>query len=674
MLSKYSSIEKYPFYDGPLGSFYRKEKTLFRLWAPSADIVKVKLSYRANNFKEDFFDIGVFEMNKLPQGIFELTLEGDYKNIFYTYLITIDGISRETVDIYAKATGINGNKAMILDLESTNPPHWEKDNYIGPSSPTEAIIWEAHVKDFSFDQNSGIEAPYRGKYLAFTEKNTTLRGEGNINTGLSYLKDLGITHVHLLPVFDFASLEEITTDIEAFNWGYEPKNYNVPEGSFSTNPFDGNVRIREFKEMVKALHEENIGVIMDVVYNHTYEASNSWFNLTVPNYYYRQDPKGLFSNGSGCGNETASERAMCRKYIIDSILYWATEYHIDGFRFDLMALHDTETMNLVRAALDSLPHGKKLLIYGEPWTGGESNLKAPFKEANKENVQLLDDRIAAFNDNFRDAIPGRILSSWDKNNKGFLQGADFGEAPVKSGITANVLLKDTPLMLPNPWAKSPSQVVTYISAHDNLTFYDKLVLSERNGEYYGEYYEDLVALNKLAAAIYITSQGIIFMQAGEEFGRSKGGNHNSYNSKASINKINWENLEKFKTLNDYYKGLIKIRKAYSPFMDSSTLSISKIKFQENLPPHVLGYTIDNVLAPQEEWNTLALYFNSLKESCFIELPKKENQRVEWVLIVDENHAGTEALKIIRDTTIELPGKAAMILVDRTSFEKRNALL
>lgn len=663
------TYENYQPYDGVLGAIYTPAKTTFRLWAPTAERVQLRWYSTGCDTEPDAKILGTVDMMKDIKGTWLHECYYDCKNIYYTYLITIKGITNEVVDLYAKAVGVNGNRGMVIDLPSTNPMNWDNDKRKVCRAQTDAVIWETHIKDFSFNPNSGISEKNRGKFLAFTEATSTLNDEGTIKTCLNHLKDLGITHVHLLPVFDQGFLDETNSDPEAFNWGYDPKNYNVPEGSYSTNPYDGNVRVREFKEMVQALHRENIGVIMDVVYNHTAETATSWFNLTVPGYYHRQNDDGTFSNGSGCGNETASERPMCRKYIIDSLIYWATEYHIDGFRFDLMGIHDVETLNQIRTALDNLPGGRNILLYGEPWCGGSIALKWPNLSGNKDNAKFLSSRVACFNDNFRDILPGRLLHKWDKGNIGFIHGAPGNESKVKVGISGHVSIEHRDFSWDNRWAVQPSQVVTYISAHDNLSFYDKLVLSENNGEGYDKYDELLVAENKLAAAIYITSQGITFMQAGEEFARTKFGDDNSYNSKASINAINWDNLEIFKDLNEYYKGVLQIRKAFSPFRDNTNASILNMNFILDIPKNVVAYTLKNTLNPRDEWNTIALIFNSNDTSKTVTLvPRKgEILPTEWVLIANKEIAGLEPIRVIKGNEIEVPGKAAMILVDKDSF-------
>ncbi|MDE6181718.1 MAG: type I pullulanase, partial [Eubacteriales bacterium] len=398
--------EKYQYLKNDLGNTYNKEKTIFKIWAPTAEKITLNLYATGSDNEENAKNIGSYSMTEGDRGVWGTTINGDLKNLYYTYTITANGETHETNDINAKACGVNGIRSMIIDLKETNPKDWEQDK--SPNIPIEErIIYELHIKDFSYNKNSGIDKKYRGKYLAFTQKGTNLYGDENYPTGIDYLKSLGITYVHLLPFYDFASIDE-SSEKDDFNWGYDPINYNVPEGSYSTNAYDGRVRIKETKEMIKALHSAGICVIMDVVYNHTYSIESN-FNKTVPYYYYRIKDNGEYSNGSDCGNETASENIMYRKYIIDSILYWVREYHIDGFRFDLMGIHDTETMNEIRKALDNEFGKGKILIYGEPWSSSSVALKDGSMPANKENIKLLDENISAFCDVIRDLVKGDVF-------------------------------------------------------------------------------------------------------------------------------------------------------------------------------------------------------------------------------------------------------------------------
>lgn len=645
-------------YDGnDLGATYSKKATIFKVWAPTASRVAVRLYTTGSSEEKDAQEITTKTMKKNDKGVWSIVLEGDHKNEFYTYLVTVDGVTKETADIYAKAAGVNGNRSMVVDLDETDPVNWDRDRHVLCDDPTDAVVWEVHIKDFSSGEVSGISAKHKGKYLAFTETGTTLNGEGKIPTCIDYLKSLGVTHVQLMPVYDYATVDERDTESDQFNWGYDPKNYNVPEGSYSTDPYKGSVRINEFKQMIQALHNANIGVIMDVVYNHTYTAEGSWFENTVPGYYYRLKSDGSYSDGSGCGNETASDHLMYRKYMIDSILYWTNEYHIDGFRFDLMGVHDITTMNEIRKALDTkVEDGKKIIMYGEPWTGG--NISTKETTAVKENMKQLDDRIGAFNDTFRDAVKGHVFNAVEK---GFVQNGS-GKGNLLGSITANTIQSTS--------FKQPSQAVTYISAHDNYTLYDKLVMSTKNDMSYDQRDEDLVYMNKLAAAITLTSQGISFMQAGEEFARTKYGDGNSYISSAKINQINWNNLVKYGDLNSYYAGLIEIRKNFKPFRDATTDSAKLVKYSDT-DDGVIAYTLENVLTMGKEWSHVAVVFNSTNKEVKVKLKANDGKKLpqDWVIVADKVSAGLRNLGTVSGNEITVPAKSAMILADKESFEK-----
>jgi len=549
------------YYDGTdLGAVYTLEKTMFKLWAPTAKKVGLLLYASGDVEKED--RIRTVAMNLGEKGVWSILLEEDLQNIYYTYQIEADGYTCETIDPYAKACGTNGLRGMVVKLPETNPEGWAEDQNFMPEYEN-PIIYELHVKDFSHDIKGGFQSDYRGKYLAFTEQNTTLKSDGTISTGMAYLKELGINYVHLLPVFDFASVDEAGSN-KQFNWGYDPQNYNIPEGSYATDASKGNVRIKEFKKMVEALHNAGIGVIMDVVYNHTYETDSS-FQKTVPYYYYRQNEDGTFSNGSACGNETASERIMFRSYMINSILYWAQEYHIDGFRFDLMGLHDVETMNAIRKNLDTLP--KKILMYGEPWVAGNSAMAKNALPAVKANLHLLDENISVFCDNTRDAIKGSVF---DSRSPGFINGDLTKKTELQHSIRA--------------WCdgghdfkpKSQKQIITYVSAHDNYTLWDKLMLTTYKNPNFAKHDKKIMRQNFLIASIIFTSQGIPFFQAGEEFGRTKLGEENSYNKSPEINKLDWTRRKEYVSMVNYYKDLILFRKSFS----FNKIDETKFKFIE----------------------------------------------------------------------------------------------
>ncbi len=651
-------LDKQAYNGDDLGAVYKKTETTFKVWAPTAERVAVKLYATGSSEEEGAEEISTTVMKKGKNGVWSLTLKGDKKNLYYTYLVTNGGTTSETADVYSKAVGVNGNRSMIVDLDSTDPEGWDKDSHVLYDDPTDAIVWEVHVRDFSKSEISGVSLKYQGKYLAFTEKGTTVDNKGDVSTCIDYLKKLGVTHVQLMPVYDYATVDETKVNGEEGNWGYDPKNYNVPEGSYSTNPYDGNVRIKEFKQMIKALHDANIGVIMDVVYNHTYTAKGSCFENTVPGYYYRLNEDGSFSDASGCGNETASEHLMYRKYMIDSVLYWTNEYHIDGFRFDLMGIHDVETMNLIRQALDkNVKNGKKIIMYGEPWAAAAPATNE--KTAVKENAKLLSDRIGVFNDSFRDAVKGHVFNAQEP---GFVQDGSNSDT-LKKCIPANTV--DSAAFL-----KQPSQSVTYMSAHDNYTLYDKLVISTKNDESFDERDENIVDMNKLAAAVMMTSQGTVFMQAGEEFARTKLGDDNSYISSDKINQLDWNNLIKYADLDSYYQGLIEIRKNFKPFRDATVESAKKISFSDT-DSGVIAYTLENSITKDSEWGYVAVLFNSgdekaevtLKQSGKTALPKK------WEIVADGSQAGLEGIGVIEGNKITVEPKSALILADKESFDK-----
>ena len=658
--STLSALDQYAYYGSDLGATYTKNSTTFKVWAPTASSVKIKRYTTGSDSEAGAAVIETRAMTKGDRGIWSVTISGDLNGTYYTYLVTVDGTTRETVDIYARSTGVNGKRGMVLDLDSTDPAGWDTDTRVDCENQTDSIIWEVHVRDFPSSSDSGMTN--KGKYLAFTETGTTVNNNGTNPTGIDYLEQLGVTHVHLLPVYDFASVDETKLSTDQFNWGYDPMNYNTPEGSYSTNPYDGSVRVNEFKRMGQSLHEKNIGVIMDVVYNHTYSGGsmqNDWFDYTVPGYYYRQSADGGYSNASGCGNETASDRAMYQKFMIDSVVYWATEYHLDGFRFDLMGVHDTDTMNKIRAALDEID--PDILIYGEPWTAAATTCPTP--TAVQSNMYLVSEEVAAFNDQVRDAIKGSCFNAADW---GFIQGGSGFETALKGGIQAN-----STNMATNKWSKQPSQTVTYTSAHDNYTLYDKLVKSVNGGVNYGTRDNTLVAMNKMAGGIILTSQGMSFFQAGEEFARSKYGNENSYNASTAINQLKWTNTITYSDIVDYYKGMIEIRKAYSPFRDPTNTSNGTIYFSHgtNCPEKVVAFTMYNKLRT-DEWNFVAVLHNANTSAKTVTLQTYDGVTLpsSWVIIANGTQAGTESLGTTTGSTVTVPARSTMVLVDKTSYD------
>ena len=632
-----------------LGVTFDGDEAMFKVWSPTADNICLKLYTKGSDNEDNSAVVGVYPMQfNRVNGVWSVNLK-NVKNLYYTYLVSNNGIVNEVVDIYARSTGVNGRRGMVLDLAQTNPYNWADDKPVFNGKPTQAIIWETHVKDFSYSEASGVSRANRGKFLAFTETGTTVNGDKNSPpTCLDYLKWLGVTHIQLSPIFDFATVDEGKVDSDEYNWGYDPLNYNSPEGSYSTNAYDGAVRVKECKQMIAALHSAGIGVVIDVVYNHTYHSDKSYFNMTVPNYYHRINADGTYSNGSGCGCDVASERAMVRKFIVDSVLYWATEYHIDGFRFDLMGLHDVQTINQIRAELDKLPNGENLLMYGEGWDMFTTLSYPNIKMANKRNLGLLNDRVAIFNDNIRDALKGNAFES---KSSGFLQNG-YCKSNIITGIEgqSNCFCG---------WAKAPTQTLNYASCHDNFTLYDKLVTSCNKCHGFNTRYDDLVAMNKLSATVLLTSQGIPFIFAGEEFCRTKKGEHNSYNSPASLNMIDWSNLLTFGDVASYYRNLIKIRKMFAPFTDSTTTSANSIRFM-NTPDSVIAFTLEN-LVDKNGWRCICVALNG---GCNYENITIEgaDSPTEWVIIGDENRVGLDTIGKIYDNNICVAPHSAKILI------------
>ena len=598
------------YYTGPLGPDYAPGGTCLRLWAPTAEAVTVTLYHKGDGGAV----LGTEPLVRGAHGVWSIWLPGEQHGRYYTFAVTVNGITRETGDPYARAAGVNGVRSMIVDLARTAPSGWERD--VRPNiPPAQRAVWEVSVRDFSQDAASGVRPAWRGKYMAFTQQGTTLHGDGIHPTCLNYLKRLGVKYVQLMPIFDFGSVDEAKPLLRQYNWGYDPTNFNVPEGSYSTDPTRGEVRIRECREMIAALHAAGIGVVMDVVYNHTYRTENP-LNNTVPYYFFRQNADGSFSNGSGCGNEFASERPMARRYLIDSILYWAKEYHIDGFRFDLMGLYDAESINAVRAALDSLPGGRDILLYGEPWQGGASQLHR--YEANKANLAMLNERVGIFCDDTRDAIKG---GCFDAREPGYVEGKPGSFWDIGAAVAA--------------WCRSdrlpphaPSQIVSYVSAHDNFTLWDKLLCVRYEKPEFTA--RDTVALaqNRLAAGIYLTSFGLPFMQAGEEFARTKKGVGNSYRSSPALNRLDWNRAEQYHALVDYYRGLLALRAAFPRLGSTDRHAPEALQFFALEQP-LVGWTLPAVWGDGAAWSALCVFYNPTETACTVPLPAGQ-----WKLLSD----------------------------------------
>ena len=598
------------YYTGPLGPDYAPGGTCLRLWAPTAEAVTVTLYHKGDGGAV----LGTEPLVRGAHGVWSIWLPGEQHGRYYTFAVTVNGITRETGDPYARAAGVNGVRSMIVDLARTAPSGWERD--VRPNiPPAQRAVWEVSVRDFSQDAASGVRPAWRGKYMAFTQQGTTLHGDGIHPTCLNYLKRLGVKYVQLMPIFDFGSVDEAKPLLRQYNWGYDPTNFNVPEGSYSTDPTRGEVRIRECREMIAALHAAGIGVVMDVVYNHTYRTENP-LNNTVPYYFFRQNADGSFSNGSGCGNEFASERPMARRYLIDSILYWAKEYHIDGFRFDLMGLYDAESINAVRAALDSLPGGRDILLYGEPWQGGASQLHR--YEANKANLAMLNERVGIFCDDTRDAIKG---GCFDAREPGYVEGKPGSFWDIGAAVAA--------------WCRSdrlpphaPSQIVSYVSAHDNFTLWDKLLCVRYEKPEFTA--RDTVALaqNRLAAGIYLTSFGLPFMQAGEEFARTKKGVGNSYRSSPALNRLDWNRAEQYHALVDYYRGLLALRAAFPRLGSTDRHAPEALQFFALEQP-LVGWTLPAVWGDGAAWSALCVFYNPTDTTRTVSLPAGQ-----WKLLSD----------------------------------------
>ena len=633
--------EQYTYAGRDLGAAYTKDKTSFRVWAPTAEAVSVRLYQGGLEGQEDFIE--ELPMTADVNGTWVAEKSGDLHGIYYTYFVTLGEVQKEACDPYARTTGVNGKRAMVIDLDSTNPEGWENDkNPNADKTFNDAVIYELHVRDLSSDESAGIQN--KGKYLAFTETGTT-NAEG-IPTGIDHIKNLGVTHVHLLPVYDYGSVDETKLDVPQFNWGYDPVNYNVPEGSYSTDPYHGEVRVKEFKQMVQAMHNNGLSVIMDVVYNHVFDAGEFCFNKIVPQYFSRVDENGKYSNGSECGNDTASERSMVRKYIVESVLYWAEEYHIDGFRFDLVGLLDTETINEIVETVHAVR--PDVVFYGEGWTMNTEVTKDDVYMATQVNSQMTPG-FAYFSDTIRDALKGSVFINTEK---GFISGA-----PDKESIL------ETCFMGLPAWCSSPTQTVNYASCHDNMTLFDRIVNSTSEFSR-----EDQIKMNNLAAAFCMLSQGIPFIHAGEEMLRSKpaedgeGFEENSYKSPDCVNQIKWDNLNdaEYQNVHNYYKGLIAFRKAHAALRMTTAEEVNaNITSVEGLDKNVLAFEINGDVT-DETADKLFVVFNANETETEIKLPKGK-----WNVYIDDKNAGTKVLRSVKGTVKTAPISALVLCQDES---------
>lgn len=638
------SYDKYPsYYGSDLELVYTPEQSVFTLWAPSADRVRLNLyaSGEGGGPEEQV------EIEKAGYGTWRIHIDRDLKGSFYTFQIEKNGKwLNETPGIWAKAVGINGNRAAVIDWNETNPEGWESDRSPELKMYSDIILYELHHRDFSIAPDSGIEN--KGKFLALTETGTkTPEGEA---TGLDHLKELGVTHIHILPSFDFATVDETKLDENHYNWGYDPKNYNVPDGSYSTDPANPVVRIREFKEMVKSLHQNGFRIVLDVVYNHTASTDHSNFDLTVPGYFYRQNADGSYSNASGCGNETASEREMVRHYIIESVKFWAREYHIDGFRFDLMGIHDIETMNRLRSEL--LEIDPTIFVYGEGWVAADSAL--PFEQrAVKENVGQMEG-IGVFNDEFRDGLKG---STFDEQEPGYASGNINGHfEPVKYGIVGGTdhpqIDYDGLLYCNAPYAGAPSQMINFVSCHDGYTLVDKLKLSVQ-GDHAAD---ELIPIDKLVHTVLLTAQGIPFIRSGEEIMQDKQGEPNSYKSPDSINRIDWSLKAKNREVFDFIRGLIALRKAHPAFRIPTVKGLQQwLRFMDTGDSGVIAYTLGEH-ANNDEWKEILVAYNGNRHEAEIGIPEGE-----WNVVCRNGQIDPEGKDRLPGGSVKIAASSALIL-------------
>lgn len=639
---EYTSFEEYPIPEGKLVEMeYSPIETKFTLWAPTAEEVRVLL-YDSGNEGSAYQTLSL-EMGE--DGIWNTSIKEDLKGKFYTFNVKVNGKwLGDTPGIMAKAVGVNGKRAAVIDLRSTDPEGWANDVRPLLKDYADIIVYEMHHRDFSLDSVSGIRN--KGKFLALTELGTTTsQGE---KTGIDHLKELGVTHVHILPSYDYASVDESKPDKAQYNWGYDPQNYNVPDGSYSTDPYKPDVRIKEFKQMVQALHKAGIRVVLDVVYNHTFNTEESNFERTVPGYFYRQTKDGKPANGSGCGNETASDRAMMRKYMVESVLYWINEYHIDGFRFDLMGIHDIETMNEIRAAVDKID--PSIFIYGEGWAASAPQLDQE-ELAMKANIYKMP-HIAAFSDEMRDGLRG----GWDDDRKGaFLIGQPGHEMSIKFGLVGAVkhpqVINDSVNYSKEPWALQPTQMISYVSCHDDMCLADRLKATMPDATD-----EERASLHKLAETFVFTSQGVPFIFAGDEMMRDKKGIHNSYNSPDSINTIDWRNKTIHHDVFDYVRELITLRKNHPAFRMGDADKVRQ--YMEFLPvegSNLVAFILkDN--ANGDSWKNIIVAFNSRKEPAKLSIPAGR-----YTIVCKDGKIKQSGMGQVSGNEIIVPARSAMII-------------
>ena len=580
---------------------YTPQETTFKLFAPN-DAKKVCLRlYKDGQTKKAQKTV---KMVRTDNELWTATVKGDLKGCFYTF----DMGRGECAGVFAKAVGVNGQRGAIIDWATTNPAGWERDVRPVIKSPVDLVIYEMHHRDFSIARDG---AQYKGKFMALTEP-----------WAIQHLTELGVNAIHILPSYDYGSVDETRLNEPQYNWGYDPVNYNVPEGGYSTNPYDPACRILEFKQMVQALHKAGIRVILDVVYNHTYDIDHSNFQRTYPDYYYRKNPDGTYSNGSGCGNETASDQPMMRRFMLESVKYWINEYHIDGFRFDLMGIHDIETMNQIRQTVDEID--PSIFIYGEGWSAGSCAI--PGEQLGvKANVPKMPG-IAAFSDEIRDALRGPFT---DDTKPGWLGGAPDLTESLKFGIVGAIRHPQVDMSKVNyskePWALEPTQMISYVSCHDDMCLVDRLcasVLNAQRSALNAQQISELIRLDQLAQTVVFTSQGVPFLLSGEELMRDKKGVHNSYESPDSINQFNWENKTKYPQLFGYYKNLIALRKHHPAFrLGSADLVRKHLEFLK-APKDVVAFQLKNY-AGRDDWRNIVVVLNASKAEQTVSVPQRK---------------------------------------------------
>lgn len=649
-----------------LGANYTPSATTWKVWSPAATKIQLKLYKTGTDREKGAGVIGTYDLTKGASSVWSYTLQGDYKNVYYTYLVTAKNVSgtvvtTETQDVYSKAVGANGDRSMVVDLDKTDPEGWSEDKHVTFNNKTEAAVWELHVRDFSADKDSGVSEKNQGNYLAFTEGGTTYKKQGSLKTCMDYLVENNINTVQLMPIADFDGVDEIYGASEKDrNWGYNPKNFNVPDGSYSSNAYDGNVRINEVKQMVQALHDRGISVVMDVVYNHTAGADGSCFTKTVPGYYYRMSSNVAYVDGSGQGNELASDKGMVRNYIIQSLAYWAEEYHIDGFRFDLMGCIDIPTLNQARTRLNQID--KNILMYGEPWSGGTTACPNP---PNESNAKSLSSGVGVFSGKFRTAA-SRVATT-KSAAQGWIGGVDSGYIGGGTDVVVNGIKGNIHDSADN------TKTVNFIDCHDDLTVWDKIVgaytidgegkNSSTVATNVNSTAENYTGVLKLAGALTLTSQGISFFNAGTEFARTKNGQANSYNSPDSINKLDWKRAQTYSEVVEYYKGLRQINEVYSPFNDDGTTSKNTMSFKSQTGT-LIAYTINNNTANKaNEWGTVAVLLNSGSAPATANLGSSD-----WTIVANEKQAGVKSLGTVSSSSYSVPARSAAILVQTSSYK------